>query len=337
MKTKETSVVSERIDAIDAKIIKDLLEDGRKSFSEIAKQCKVSSATISDHYKKLEETGIIVGATIMYNCSIFGFNGLATLQLNVESQYIDEVYERLQKMPNIHPKLQYNVEHNILVITAWKNLRDLDIIKETIRRHNPIIECKTYLWTDVRNTPENLSIGTSNYPNNIIKPEKKLVNKKNQIDETDKKIVQKLISNGLEPFRKIAQEIGVSTDTVSKRYRKLKEKNLIRATIQINPKALGYQAIVDFSLAFTTHDEINSVVEKLLKIPNISYIAKVEGDFDIHVAALARDLSEVFTLNEKITKIPNIKKLEAALRKTPSSWPTIGQQISTFDQSSAST
>ena len=50
----------------------------------------------------------------------------------------------------------------------------------------------------------------------------------------------------------------------------------------------------------------------------------------MHVAALARDLSDVFTINEEITKIPNIKKLEAALRKPLPAWPSPGQQISTF-------
>ena len=323
-------MLSEKLDEIDCRIIKELLKDGRKSFSAIANECKVTSATISDRFRKLEELGVIAGSTILYNCSIFGYRGLATLLLNVESQHVEEVFERLQKNPTIFAKRQYNVEHNIIIITVWKSPRDLDIVKETIRRQNPILECKTYLWTDIRNTPENLSIGT--YKENKTTQTKKIARKKIEIDKIDTQIVQKLISNGQMPFRKIAQEIGISTDTVSKRYNKLKENNLIRATIQVNPATLGYQAIVDFSLAFTTHKEINSVIEKLLQIPNITYIVKVEGDFDLHIAALTKDISEVLAINQQIMKIPNIKKLEAALRKVPPAWPSPGQQISTFGQ-----
>src|SRR5690606_10931998 len=148
-------MLSEKLGEIDVKIIKDLLEDGRKNFSAIAGECNVSSATISDHFKKLKKSGTIVGTTLLYNCSVLGFRGLATLLLNVESQHVNEVFERLQKNPYFYPKRQYNVEHNIIVIAAWKTPRDIDRVKETIRRQNPIVECKTYLWSDVGNKPEN--------------------------------------------------------------------------------------------------------------------------------------------------------------------------------------
>jgi Lrp/AsnC family transcriptional regulator for asnA, asnC and gidA len=330
-------MLSARLNDIDVKIIKDLLEDGRKSFSSIAKECNVSSATISERFKKLEELGIIAGSTILYNCSILGYRGLATLLLNVESQNVNNVLERLKEKTHFFPKRQYNAEHNIFVITAWKSARDLDIVKESIRRQNPIVECKTYLWSDVGNQPENLVIGTSRYTKKKSDQSKEPTISKIEVDKKDIEIVNRLIKNGRTPFRTIAQEIGISTDTVSKRYQKLKENCLIRTCIQINPQKLGYQSIVDFSLAFTSHDKIDNIIKKILKIPNVSYVVKVEGDFDLHVAALARDVLEIFAINEEITKIPNIKKIEAALRKAPTAWPSSGQQISTFGQGMALT
>jgi Lrp/AsnC family transcriptional regulator, regulator for asnA, asnC and gidA len=318
------------------KIIKDLLKDGRKNFSDIAKECQVTSATIGDRYQELVNAGIIVGATLQANYETLGYEGIATLQLNVESQHTNEIFERLQKNPNILVQRQYNVEHNIMVISRWKKLRELDTLKETIRRQNAIVECKTYLWTDVRNTPENLAIKSD------TKIDNRTVNKLNEttslvknnpveIDEVDRRITEKLFQNGRMPFRRIAQELGISTTTVSTRYQKLKDNNIIKVSIQINPTALGYQAVADFSLAFTNQNEINQVIDELLQIPNVSYIVKVEGDFDLHVTALVKDLAEVFSINKEITKIPNIKKLETALRKTPPAWPGPGQHISTFN------
>ena len=58
-------------------------------------------------------------------------------------------------------------------------------------------------------------------------------------------IVEKLTKNGRLPFSKIAQEIGASTDTVARRYEKLRKNNFIKVSIQINPLELGYQAILD--------------------------------------------------------------------------------------------
>lgn len=324
------------IEDIDIKIIKDLLENGRKSFDTIAKECCVSSTTIGKHYKKLEDAGIIVGATIQVNWPAVSSINLATILLTVESQDTEQVIERLLKIPNTYVKRQYNIDYNILVMARWKTPRDLDIIKENIKRNNPIIECKTYIWTDVRNTPENLSLGHVDNIDKIKVQNRKKLNlapKFNSvvIDEIDLKIIDKLLVNGREPLMKIAQELGISTDTVSRRYTKLVKNNLIKSSIQINPKKLGYNAIADFRLAFTTQEETNLIIDSLMQIPNVSYIVKVEGDFDLHVVALARDLDQIFSINEQISKLPHIKKQEVALRKPLDAWPGPGQYISTIN------
>ncbi len=70
-----------------------------------------------------------------------------------------------------------------------------------------------------------------------------------------RQIVGKLAVEGRASFSKIAREMELSTDTVVKRYHKLKEKGAMKVSIQINPNKIGYTSILDFNIAFTTPGE----------------------------------------------------------------------------------
>ena len=320
---------------IDIKILEELLKDGRKSFTTMAKECNTSKDVIWKHYKALKKRGIIVGATVQFNYQKFGYSGIAMMRLSVETQYITDVFERLKKIPDIVTFRHYSSTHNLAAISMLKNLRDIEFVKETINKETKINETITYLWTDIRNIPEN--IFTSKSENKIkessevsscagIDTQRDSV----KIDEIDMQIVEKLAKNGRLPFSKIAQEIGVSTDTVSKRYEKLKKNHFIKVSIQINPAELGYQAILDIEIALSNQSKTREIVEKLSKISGVTYLVKISGTFDLTLVALVKDCKDIIEINEEIAKIPNVKRVDASLRILPSRWPSPRQYLSTF-------
>jgi Lrp/AsnC family transcriptional regulator for asnA, asnC and gidA len=322
-----------KIDEIDAKILKDLLQDGRKSFDDIANECNVSKNKIWKCYMQMKKAGIIVGATIQMNYASLGYVAIATILLNIESQHVESVFERLKKIPEVLAIRQFNSRYNVRLIVNLKNLKELDQIKQTIRFHSSVVDIRTYFWLDVMNNPENLSFG---FPKNLEtilnqKPSKTSgIPEKITIDETDKQITEKLSEDGRKSFRKIAEETGLSTDTVIRRYERLVKSGAMKVSIQINPEKLGYQANLDFSIAFAFQKETSKIVENLSKIPDVIIILKTSGDYDLHVTAMVRDTKQQFEIQEEIAKIPNIMKMETAARRIPNKWPTNSQHISTF-------
>ena len=162
---------------------------------------------------------------------------------------------------------------------------------------------RTYIWTAVKNIPENLQIKPPpKDKNKIIKLTcTPLLNENNRfkIDEMDKQIIEKLTLNGRIPFCKIAKDIGTSTDTVLKRYQKLKKNGTIKITIQIDPNKIGYQSILDFNIAFASPINSSSVIEELTKIPDITTITKTSGDYDLQLTALIRDIEQMFSLQDE--------------------------------------
>ena len=141
---------------IDTQIIKELLKDGRKSFSAIAQECETSKDIIWKHYKELKKAGVIVGATIQWNCRKIGFSGVATISISLETQYMAETFDRLKNTPNLGIFRYYNTSNTLTVLTCLQHLGDLQQVKEVISKQNKINEIRTSLWLDVRNIPENI-------------------------------------------------------------------------------------------------------------------------------------------------------------------------------------
>lgn len=321
-----------QLDEVDAEILRSLLKDGRKSFVDIAKECGVTKNKIWKHYKTMEKKGVINGATTQIDFASFGYDALATLLISVETQQIHQVMQYIQKMTEVRAYRQYNSIYNVRAITTLKDLKELDHVRGAIRRHLPTTGLKAYIWTDVKNTPENLNLtATQKKPDTPqVDIEKSRLQEKKEVDELDLQIVDKLSLNGRVSFSEIAQEIGASTDTVIKRYQKLKKQGAIKVSIQINPNKIGYQAILDFNIAFASSGNLSGIVVALAKIPDVIIIIKTSGDYDLQLTGMIRDLEQMYLIQDQIAKTRGVTKMEASMRKIPNQWPTPNQQISTF-------
>ncbi|PVX25918.1 MAG: hypothetical protein CW691_03140, partial [Candidatus Bathyarchaeum sp.] len=64
------------------------------------------------------------------------------------------------------------------------------------------------------------------------------------MDKLDLKIIKKLMADSRTPFSKISSELGVSTDTVIRRYNKLKETGTIQPILNVDIFKLGYDVRV---------------------------------------------------------------------------------------------
>ena len=73
MKTKNEKLL---IDGLDKIILKELVNDARKSINQIAKTAGISGAAVHQRLKKLENSGLISGSVII-NPKILGYKTMA--------------------------------------------------------------------------------------------------------------------------------------------------------------------------------------------------------------------------------------------------------------------
>jgi DNA-binding Lrp family transcriptional regulator len=328
----EEILTMSRMKDIDAFILLTLLRDGRASFTDIAKSCSVTKSTISKRFKKLEDEGIITGATVQLNFACLGYDALATLLVSVEARQVEQIMLYISKITEIRAYRQYNSKYNIRAVTVLKNLNELDHVKEALRRRLPVIGLKTYIWTDVKNTPENLNLKQAQ-TNPVVEKEfeeTKQRREKAVVDELDLHIIDELSANGRVSFCQLAERLGTSIDTVMKRYQKLKNNDIIKTSIQINPNKIGYHSIMDVNIAIASPSNLSKIVELLEGIPDVIIITKTSGDYDLQLTAMVRDIEQMFTLQDEIARTPGVVKTDSSLRRIPEKWPTPKQYLSTF-------
>ena len=89
------------IDEIDLKIIRALQKDARANFAGIARDCGVSTDTISKRFRKMKKAGVVRGTTILLNPKSFGYECVGSLGVDVSYPHLMTVVESIQKIPEI--------------------------------------------------------------------------------------------------------------------------------------------------------------------------------------------------------------------------------------------
>ena len=148
-------------DKLDNKIIRELLKDSRKSFAQIAKQCKVSTATVNNRFNELKKAGIILGSSVIVNLSHYGIECDGNIFLNVEpervQQFLKDMQNKLDKTIYLGP-FSLNEKFNVGVWTPITNIRDFEKLKELLKRHPAVIDMTTDIWTYMKVIPDNLAL-----------------------------------------------------------------------------------------------------------------------------------------------------------------------------------
>lgn len=130
------------------------------------------------------------------------------------------------------------------------------------------------------------------------------------MDKTDFKIIKKLICNSRSSFRKIAIEIGVSTETVIRRYERLKKMGAIKPTINVDITKLGYEVRMWYMISLKSQINKSEIINKIAKIQDINRVIKAVGDYDLLVIAIIKDFKHMFEIGNKLNKIDGILRIE---------------------------
>lgn len=90
------------LDAIDHKILSSLVNDARKPFLEIARECGISGAAIHQRVNKLEESGVIAGSRLLVKPSTLGLRVCAFVCVSLsETTKYHEVIDCLKSVPEV--------------------------------------------------------------------------------------------------------------------------------------------------------------------------------------------------------------------------------------------
>jgi Lrp/AsnC family transcriptional regulator for asnA, asnC and gidA len=90
------------IDEVDKQILAILMRDAKTPYTDIAKNIHVSGGTVHVRMRKMEQMGIVVGASLSVDYTKLGYDISAFLGIHLDkSSLYDEVAEALKSIPEI--------------------------------------------------------------------------------------------------------------------------------------------------------------------------------------------------------------------------------------------
>lgn len=134
------------------------------------------------------------------------------------------------------------------------------------------------------------------------------------MDAVDVQILAELMADAQTPFSRIAKKIGVSHETVRKRYERMKKEGTIKqCTILIDGHKLGDEGTVFLMLSCAREVKKKDVLESLKQIPDLYMIIELIGDYDFFAWARLKNMQQLAQLVGDIRDLGNIDRVETLL------------------------
>jgi DNA-binding Lrp family transcriptional regulator len=127
------SVLPEKIDEVDLRIIDLLQDDSRLSFNKIATKLGISVGTAYNHIKSLEEKGILKGYTVLVDPVKLGYAMTALILIQAEGAHLSDVESEVAKIDNVVSVYDITGDFDVAVTARFRDRAGLnDFIKKLL-------------------------------------------------------------------------------------------------------------------------------------------------------------------------------------------------------------
>ncbi len=149
-----------KIDDIDYKIIQVLCEDARTSLRKISERIGVSLGAVSNRVKKLEQSGVIQGYSVLLNPEKIGWELNVVIGLRIQKGRLIEIQEKIAKDNRIYGAYDVTGDFDSMILARAKDREDLDKLSKNVLSIEGVERSVTHL---VLNTVKEVPSSLPNY------------------------------------------------------------------------------------------------------------------------------------------------------------------------------
>jgi Lrp/AsnC family leucine-responsive transcriptional regulator len=113
------------MDALDHRILRILVDDARRPYAEVARQLGVSQPTVAERVRRMEERGVIRGATLRLDAAKLGFPIQAFIRLVSTPQAQLRVEQIAASMPQVLEVARVTGEDCLVIRAALRSVGEL--------------------------------------------------------------------------------------------------------------------------------------------------------------------------------------------------------------------
>ncbi|MCB7319290.1 Lrp/AsnC family transcriptional regulator [Lacrimispora sp. 210928-DFI.3.58] len=133
------------MDKLDYRILGILKENGRVTASDISKEIHLSVSAVLERIKKMEESGIIKGYTVMVDSKALGNDVTALMEISLEHpRFHDAFTEIIKDHPNIVDCYYLTGDYDFIVKISCASSDDLESIHRTIKSTPGVSATRTH-------------------------------------------------------------------------------------------------------------------------------------------------------------------------------------------------
>lgn len=129
------------------------------------------------------------------------------------------------------------------------------------------------------------------------------------MDKIDAEIIRILCKDARTPFSKIGRMLGIGTDTVFRRFKKLEQEGIISgSTVILSSIEIGLKGWYAFYVKVKPGSSISAIGQTLTNIPQVYGLVQTLGEYDFYLEVGFRDFKEI---NAFIASVRQIKEIVA--------------------------
>jgi Lrp/AsnC family transcriptional regulator, regulator for asnA, asnC and gidA len=135
------------LDEVDKQILAILMKNAKTPYTDIAKSIHVSGGTVHVRMNKLEQLGIVTGATLTIDYAKLGYDISAFLGIYLDkSSLYDEVSDQLQQIPEVVAAHYTTGIYSIFAKIICRDTAHLkEILHDKIQKINGIQRTETFI------------------------------------------------------------------------------------------------------------------------------------------------------------------------------------------------
>lgn len=133
-----------------------------------------------------------------------------------------------------------------------------------------------------------------------------------KLDETNKTIIRELKEDGRKPFSQIAQEIGVTENTVRARVNQMIRENILSISALVDPQTIPEMQVVIMGVKLKTMD-LEKKAKEFMALKGVISAVVVTGRFDLIVHLVTSSDEDKSLLNFfkfELSKVSEVSDVE---------------------------
>lgn len=287
-----------KLDKKDIAIIRELEKNSRIQFNQLGKIVGLRGETVEYRIEKFRKADLILRFFAEPNLWKIG---LVPYRLYLKMTNMPKsVEEKFKNKFSTHPNIQFFAacdgqwDFILRFLLRDENEFKVEIVK-IMNEYGVYIQRKNIAITMYdAYLPMTFFTGGDKIARISTEQEKK----SDKLDEKDFQILYYLCEDARMPTTKIAKNIGISSDAVSYRIKKLKDDRVIKYFASwFNMYSLGYEYHKIFIWFYRVSSEKETeIIRYCEQHPNISFLTRVIGDWDVELDVWVKNTTELHEL-----------------------------------------